>query len=78
MPVLNRLGAIAIDADPEAAEVARHREHHPRDAGLGRGVRDLADLALERGDRRGVDHDAALVVLGLVRRTCARPAAGSG
>ena len=54
-PVLNRLGAMAIDADAEAAEVARHRERHPGDAGLGRGVGDLADLALEGGDRGGVD-----------------------
>ena len=59
------------DADAEAAEVAGHGERHAGDAGLGRGVGDLADLALEGRDRRGVDDDAALVVLGLVRRSCA-------
>ena len=50
--------------DAQAAEVAGHRQAHARDAGLGRGVGDLPDLALERGDGRGVDDDAAL--LGLV------------
>ena len=75
-PVLNRLGAMASDADAEAAEVAGHRQRHAGDAGLGRGVGDLADLALERGDRRGVDDHAALAVLGLVLRHVPAPAAG--
>ena len=68
MPVLNRLGAIATDRMPRLPRSRAIVEHHARDAGLGGRVRDLADLTLERGDRRGVDDDAALVVLGLVLR----------
>src|SRR5215213_3678704 len=61
--------------DAQGAEVAGHGERHPGDGSLGRGVGDLTDLALEGGDRRGVDDDAALVVLRLVRRhvRCGEP-----
>ena len=69
-PVLEQARRNRDDPDAEAAEVARHRERHPGDAGLRRGVRDLADLPLERGDRRGVDDHAALAVLGLVLDMC--------
>src|SRR5690242_18204015 len=48
------------DADAVLREVARGGERHADDAALGRAVRDLADLAVERGDRGGVDADAAL------------------
>ena len=52
--------------DAQRAEVARHGQAHAGDTGLGGGVGDLPDLALEGRDRRGVDDDAALVVLRLV------------
>src|SRR5271168_521192 len=53
-------------ADAQRPEVACHGQAHARDSGFGRGVGDLPDLALERRDRRGVDDDAALLVLGFV------------
>ena len=52
--------------DAEIAEVARHRQAHPGDRGFGGGVGDEAGLPAERRQRRRVDDDAALVVLGLV------------
>ena len=48
------------DPDPEAAQIASHRQAHTGDRGLGRRVGDLSDLAFEGGDRSGVDDDAAL------------------
>src|SRR3546814_11113417 len=47
-------------------------EGHAGDAGLGGGVGDLPDLALEGGDAGGVDDHAALVVIGLVLRHVGR------
>ena len=55
-------GAIVHDADADAREVARDRQRHADDAALGGRVGGLADLAVEGGDRRGVDDDAALAV----------------
>ena len=49
-------------ADAEHRELARNRQRHAGDAGLGGGVGRLADLAFERGHRRGVDDHAALAV----------------
>ena len=52
---------------PRLGEVARRRQREADDAALRGGVGDLADLAVEGGDRGGVDADAALaVVVGLV------------
>ena len=51
------------DADRGAREVARGRQRHGDDAALGRRVGDLADLAVERRDRRGVDDHSALAAL---------------
>src|SRR5690625_1601012 len=52
--------------DARRREIACRREREPDDAALRRGVRRLADLALVRRDRRGVDGDTALsVVVGL-------------
>src|ERR1043166_2126836 len=61
-------GAIVITRIPAGARARR--------AGLGRGGGDLADLAVERGDRRGVDDHAALAVverLGLHDRCRGQP-----
>ncbi len=60
--VSNVPGRDRHDADAELREVARDRQRHADDAALGRRVGDLADLAVERGDRGGVDDDAALAV----------------
>ena len=49
-------------ANAVARELARDRQRHPDDAGLRRAVGRLADLAVERGDRRRVDDHAALAV----------------
>src|SRR4051794_34766081 len=49
-------------SNTEAAQVAGHRQHHPGDAGLGCGVRNLSDLTFEGSDGGGVDHHAALAV----------------
>jgi hypothetical protein len=46
--------------DGEGREVAGDRQCHADDAALGRGVRGLPDLPVERRDRRGVDDHAAL------------------
>jgi hypothetical protein len=54
--------------DAEAAEIARHREGHPGNAGFGRCVGNLADLPFERGDGSGIDDHAALAVFRLVSR----------
>ena len=55
------------DADAVLGEVARGRERHADDAALRGRVGDLADLALVRGDRRGLHAHAALgAVVGLV------------
>ena len=64
-PVLKRLGAMARRGY-QAAQVAGHGEHHAGDPGLGGGVGHLPDLPLEGSDRRSVDDDAALAVLGVV------------
>ena len=49
-------------ADAEARQLARDRQRHAGDRRLGGGVGRLADLALEGGDRGGVDQQAALAV----------------
>src|SRR4051812_19485060 len=49
-------------ADPGLGEVTRGGQRHADDAALGRAVGELTDLAVERGDRGGVDADAALAV----------------
>jgi hypothetical protein len=49
--------------DPGRREIARRRQRHTGDAGLRRRVGDLADLAVERRDRRGIDDHAALAVV---------------
>ena len=53
--VSNRPGRDRADADAGLGEVARGRERHADDAALGRGVGDLADLAVVGGDRGGGD-----------------------
>ena len=45
---------------PDGREIARRRQRHADDAALRRRVGELADLAVERGDRRGVDDHAAV------------------
>src|SRR5207245_1408732 len=52
-----------VHANAELRQVARGRDGHSVYAALGGRVRDLADLALEGGDRGGVDDHAALAVL---------------
>ena len=53
--------------DPAARQIAGGRQREADDAALRRRVGDLADLAVEGGDRGGVDADAALApVVGLV------------
>ena len=47
-------------ADAVAGELARRRQRQRRDAALGGGIGRLADLALEGGDRGGVDDHPAL------------------
>ena len=46
--------------DLQPGQVAGDRQRHADDAALGRGVGRLADLPLERGDRRRVDDHAPL------------------
>ena len=58
---LEQAGRDGADPDELARQVAGDRQRHADDAALGRRVRGLADLALEGGDRRGVDDDAALL-----------------
>src|ERR1035441_10458364 len=55
-------GADRVHPHPDDAEVPCGRQGHPDDAALGRGVRDLAGLALDARYRGGVDDDAALPV----------------
>ena len=55
-------GAIVQQRMP-ARQVARDRKRHADDAAFGGRVGDLADLAVEGRDRRGVDDHAALAVL---------------
>ncbi len=59
-------GRDRADPDQRAGQVAGGDQGHADDAGLGRGVGDLADLALPGRDRGGEHADAALAVLGLV------------
>ena len=62
-----RPGAIVSTRTPRLGEVAGRRQRESDDAALRRRVGDLADLAVEGGDRGGVDADAALAALvGLV------------
>src|SRR6478735_1037893 len=49
------------DTDQFAGQVAGDRQRHADNATLGRRVRGLPDLALEGGDGRGVDDDAAFL-----------------
>ena len=49
--------------DPAPGEVTRGGQGHRDDPALGGGVGDLPDLAVEGGDRGGVDADAALACL---------------
>ena len=56
-------GRDRADADRGGGELARGGQRHRGDRALGRGVRDLPDLPVERRDRGGVDADAALAVL---------------
>ena len=58
--VSKRPGAIVIDADAAAGQVAGGGQGQADDAALRGRVGDLADLAVEGGDRGGVDADAAL------------------
>ena len=57
-------GASDITRMPNMRELARDRQRHARDRGLGGGVRGLADLAFEGRDRGGVDDHAALAIGG--------------
>ena len=50
------------DPDRPLREVARRVEGHAHDAGLRRGIGELADLPLPRGDRGGKDEHAAVSV----------------
>src|SRR4029077_785443 len=49
-------------ADPEPGQLARDRQRHPGDRGLGGRVGRLADLSLEGGDRGRVDEQAPFTV----------------
>ena len=65
--VSNVPGAIVSTRTPAAREVARGRQGQADDPALRGRVGDLADLAVEGGDRGRVDADAALAaVVGLV------------
>src|SRR5205823_141485 len=55
-------GADRVDAHADGGEVTGGGHGHADDPALGRGVGDLAGLALDAGHRGGVDDDAALVV----------------
>src|SRR5690606_6322966 len=55
-------GGNGVDADALAGEVACGDDRHSDDAGLGRRVVDLADLALEGRDGGRHDHGATLVL----------------
>ena len=64
---VEQAGGDGDHADAGLREVARGRQRHADDAALGGRVGELADLAVERGDRGGVDADPALALLvGLV------------
>ena len=56
-----------VAADLRIREIARHHQRDADDAGLGRGIGDLADLAVFRRNRRGVD-DRATVAAGQDRQ----------
>ena len=65
---VDEAGRDRAHADAGRGEVARGGERERDDAALRRRVRGLTDLAVVRGDRRGVDDHAALAVrVGLVR-----------
>ena len=73
-----RPGAIVHTRMPTAARSRAAVSVSDDDAALRRRVRGLADLAVERGDRRGVDDHAALaVVVGLVAAPCPTPRAAA-
>ena len=57
-----RPGRDRAHADADGREVTGRGERERRDAALRRRVRGLADLPVERGDRRGVDDHAPLAV----------------
>ena len=52
-----------IDADTVVHQVARNRQGHADDGGLGCGIGRLADLTIFCGDRRGADNRAALAII---------------
>ena len=72
--VSKRPGAIVTTRMPRCARSRAAGSVMPDDAALRRRVGDLADLAVEGGDRRGVDADAALAVRRRAR--CASIAVG--
>src|SRR5262249_16478411 len=51
-----------VDPHADGGEVARGGNGHPDDPAFGRRVGDLSGLALDPGDRRGVDDYSALAV----------------
>ena len=55
-------------AHADARQFARRRQGHAHHAGLRRGIGGLADLALVRRDRGGVDDHAALAVVQRIER----------
>src|SRR5450830_323998 len=55
-------GQDGVDADALVHQVARDRQGHAHDAGLGGGVGGLADLTVLRGHRGGVDDGAPVAV----------------
>src|SRR5579875_181367 len=55
-------GADRVHADADGREVPGGGHGHPDDAALGRGIGDLAGLALDPGHGRGVDDHATLAV----------------
>ena len=65
-------GQDAVRAHADRGDVTCERQREPNDAALRGRVRDLADLAVLGGDRRGV-HDRAAVAVGVGRRCGSSP-----
>ena len=61
---VDQTGRDGVDPDADRRQVAGDRQGHADDAALGRRVRRLADLAVERRDAGHVDDGAALTGVG--------------
>ena len=74
---LENAGRDRDDADAVAGELARRRQGERRNPALRCGIGGLADLAIERGDRGGVDDHAALAFGDRARAWSSRPRRGA-